>query len=260
LRNGSKKELERFSAHSTAVCFFTPLLVLQLRIRWKSQNFSSDFSQTAPALGSDGMVYVTGRGDVSGAFAFVPFDGTLRWKFLLPNDVQAGPIAVDDSDDLYFGTNNGLIFALNHENGALKWQFSSYGDCTSIPLVFDGVLIIPCNAVNSQFYTSYLHFLDVNTGRQVYYDYSMFGGWFSRRFDSVLFCFSSPVPPLPPQTRDLFVVAFSVRLTALRCVWALGLETCLSRADRLRRRNDLRGQRFKVDQYQTHNLEGKQVA
>ena len=72
-----------------------------------------------PALGSDGMVYVSCIGQVTA----VNPDGTQKWLFPIPG-YRAGQPAIDADGNLYFGCEDSNLYALTPE-GNLKWKFAT---------------------------------------------------------------------------------------------------------------------------------------
>ncbi|MCC5855675.1 MAG: outer membrane protein assembly factor BamB [Idiomarina sp.] len=54
--------------------------------------------------------------------------------------LSAGPILVDDT--LYFSSENGFVFAVNRENGELRWQSRVPGEVLSAPAVGDGIVAV----------------------------------------------------------------------------------------------------------------------
>lgn len=76
---------------------------------------------TAAAIGPDGTIYVGG-----GQFFYaINPDGTKKWEYRLPNvDGVIGAPAVAADGTVYFGSVGGILFAMNGETGAKKWDFT----------------------------------------------------------------------------------------------------------------------------------------
>ena len=80
-----------------------------------------------PALGSDGTIYVGGRG----AFTAVNPDGTIKWSFGIKDHIIQSPAIATDGT-VYFGADDGNLYALDPQ-GKLKWKFSVVREIHSTP-------------------------------------------------------------------------------------------------------------------------------
>jgi outer membrane protein assembly factor BamB len=68
----------------------------------------------------------------------------LLWKFNASSSVASGPAIVDGI--IYFGSENGTIFALNSLSGAQIWNCTTPMSFETSPAVVDGVVYIGCNS------------------------------------------------------------------------------------------------------------------
>ena len=68
----------------------------------------------------------------------------LLWKFNASSSVASGPAIVDGI--IYFGSENGTIFALNALSGAQIWNRTTPMSADTSPAVVDGVVYIGCNS------------------------------------------------------------------------------------------------------------------
>jgi outer membrane protein assembly factor BamB len=69
-----------------------------------------------------------------------PTTNQTLWTFATGGAVETSPEVVDGR--VYFGSDNGSIYALNASNGALIWNYSTGGPVQSSPAVVDGVVYI----------------------------------------------------------------------------------------------------------------------
>jgi outer membrane protein assembly factor BamB len=82
----------------------------------------------SPGIASDGTIYmITGGAKMpdavggDGFWAVYP-NGTQRW-FFPTGDAQYSASAIADDGTVYFGCTDGYFYALNPEDGTLKWKF-----------------------------------------------------------------------------------------------------------------------------------------
>ena len=81
------------------------------------------------------------------------------WSDGISAKVSGGLVAAYKT--VFFGTENGLVVALDADTGALKWQAVVKGEVLAVPAVDDGVVIVNTAA-------GVLHALDAETGEQVW--------------------------------------------------------------------------------------------
>jgi len=112
-------------------------------------------------------------------------DGSLKWKFktggekpiggigywgMKPPDMQMNDLwdyflssPVPDENDkgqtLYFGSSDGNVYAVNTNDGSLKWKFKTGGIIHSSPVLQDGVLFIGS-------WDNFFYAIDVKTGQE----------------------------------------------------------------------------------------------
>jgi outer membrane protein assembly factor BamB len=103
-------------------------------------------SGASPTVARDGMVYV---GANNSNFYAVKPDGTLKWLYEAERE-QAGIWSTAalsaDGSTLYFGANQGGVYALNREDGKLRWQSKIFGSIyTAVALDSRGTLYTGSN-------------------------------------------------------------------------------------------------------------------
>lgn len=64
---------------------------------------------------------------------------SLLWEFSTGARVFSSPVA--DEKDIYVGSNDSCLYALDKINGKLKWKFKSKGEIRSKPLLYKGNVI-----------------------------------------------------------------------------------------------------------------------
>jgi len=109
-----------------------------------SQNVGAISS--SPAIGDDGTIYF---GDDSGLFAVTP-GGSLKWRFRTGGGfgapVISSPAISPDGTTVVFGADDGVLYALNTQTGAVQWRFFTAGDIKSSPAVGpDGTVFVSSN-------------------------------------------------------------------------------------------------------------------
>jgi outer membrane protein assembly factor BamB len=82
--------------------------------------------------------------------------GKILWKHSLPGRAESSPLAMDGT--VYFGCENGQLFALNTRNGHTRWATSLGGPVKSAPAYHDGVLFVGD-------YGGYMNAVDAKTGK-----------------------------------------------------------------------------------------------
>ena len=86
------------------------------------------------------------------------------WEFATGGSIQAPPTHFNGK--VYFGSNNGNIYAVDVETGELSWVFATGGEVISQPAVYDGQnchLVITGSADNN------LYALDADSGNLVWF-------------------------------------------------------------------------------------------
>jgi outer membrane protein assembly factor BamB len=76
------------------------------------------------AIGPDGTIYI---GSYDGLMYALHPDGSLKWSFSAGSSlspINGGATLNHAGDTLYFGTNDGDLYALNTVNGAVRWSYS----------------------------------------------------------------------------------------------------------------------------------------
>ncbi len=92
-------------------------------------------SGASPTIGPDGTIYV---GANNSNFYAVSPDGELAWMFQADREIggiwSTAALSADNTT-LYFGANKGGLYALNREDGSLRWQYPIVGSLYSSPAV-----------------------------------------------------------------------------------------------------------------------------
>jgi outer membrane protein assembly factor BamB len=69
-----------------------------------------------------------------------PKSNQTLWTYTTGDAVKTSPAVVDGW--VYFGSDDGYVYALNAANGSLVWKYNTYGPVQSSPAVVDGVVYI----------------------------------------------------------------------------------------------------------------------
>jgi outer membrane protein assembly factor BamB len=102
-------------------------------VRWGGGYKVGQHVYSSPAVANDGTVYVGGSDDTTptgGRMLAINRAGTLLWQFpSKPTDpflnaVESSP-AIGADGTVYFGCDDGKLYALDGKTGALKWSFVS---------------------------------------------------------------------------------------------------------------------------------------
>jgi outer membrane protein assembly factor BamB len=108
-------------------------------------NVSTGDSIYSPPTVEEGVVYV---GDDGGTIHAVYANGTERWSYPTGGDVDGAP-AVEDGV-IYAGSWDDYLYAIDAENGSLRWRKDVGGDVTlSSPTVVDGTVYLGVYGTNS---------------------------------------------------------------------------------------------------------------
>jgi len=92
-------------------------------------------SGASPMVGPDGSIYVGANN--SNLYAISP-EGRLEWLFEAEREIAgiwSTPALSPDGSTLYFGANKGGVYAVNRDDGSLRWQYSIAGSIYSSPAV-----------------------------------------------------------------------------------------------------------------------------
>src|SRR5262249_37283457 len=82
-------------------------------------------------------------------------NGLVKWRFLTRGPIISTPAVAGDA--VYFGSQDGYVYALGATDGKLRWKYRTDADVLSSPSVVNGVVYI-----GSQ--DKYLHALDGAAG------------------------------------------------------------------------------------------------
>ena len=82
--------------------------------------------------------------------------GKVLWKRSLPGRAESSPLAIDGT--VYFGCEDGQLYALNTRNGHTRWATALGGAVKSAPAYHDGTLFVGD-------YGGYMNAVDAKTGR-----------------------------------------------------------------------------------------------
>jgi outer membrane protein assembly factor BamB len=87
----------------------------------------------SPTIASDGTIYIGANN--SNFYAIAP-DGHLEWMFEAEREIAgiwSTAVLSADESTLYFGANRGGIYALNRQDGSLRWRYPIVGSIYSSP-------------------------------------------------------------------------------------------------------------------------------
>ncbi len=111
------------------------------RVRWKRK--LGDLAASSPAC--DGktvysVLLARGKGIKAGrAVAVDAANGRTRWSRKIPSRVESSPLL--DGDRLYFGSEDGTVYALRSSDGAVRWRYKASGAVKAGLALADGKLI-----------------------------------------------------------------------------------------------------------------------
>jgi outer membrane protein assembly factor BamB len=94
--------------------------------------------------------------------------GRVLWKHLLPGRAESSPLVIDGT--VYFGCENGQLFALSTRNGHLRWATTLGGPIKSAPAYRKGVLYVGD-------YGGYMNAVDAKSGAIVWQSGSLGQGF-----------------------------------------------------------------------------------
>jgi outer membrane protein assembly factor BamB/pimeloyl-ACP methyl ester carboxylesterase len=98
---------------------------------------------SSPAIGQDGIIYL-GCGNENRLHAVYP-DCTLKWKTEMhSNGIGSSPALSPDGTVVYYGSEDGYLYARNTSDGSLKWKSPwTYGGIQSSPAIgIDGTIYV----------------------------------------------------------------------------------------------------------------------
>ena len=87
---------------------------------------------TSPVMNSDGTVYV---GCLDHKMYAINKNGTKKWSFTTYGRIGSSPALSSNGATLYFGSEDGNIYALNTSDGSKKWKFKTQGAIVSSPAI-----------------------------------------------------------------------------------------------------------------------------
>jgi len=103
-------------------------------------------TQSSPALGADGVIYVTSW---NGRLQAIHSNGVPRWEFAFHADTVSSP-AIGADGTIYFGSRNRRLYAVS-ANGQKRWDFKTGGWIDASPaLGADGTVY--CGSWDKKFY------------------------------------------------------------------------------------------------------------
>jgi len=106
------------------------------RLVWSFQ--SGSFSESSPAIGSDGTVYIGSWGNR--LYAINP-DGTLKWSYQTGSWIRSSP-AIGCDGTVYVGSDDGKLYAINSDE-ILKWSYQTGDSIGSSPAIGgDGTIYV----------------------------------------------------------------------------------------------------------------------
>ncbi len=97
----------------------------------KWQYETGDIIRSAPAIGSDGTIYVGSYDD--NLHAFTP-DGTPLFQFDLEGNAKYAGAVTGENGVIYIGSQSDNLFAINTD-GSERWRFSTGGDVNGTPAI-----------------------------------------------------------------------------------------------------------------------------
>jgi outer membrane protein assembly factor BamB len=119
-------------------------------------------SGASPTIGPDGTIYV---GASNSNFYAISPDGHLQWLFEAQREIagiwSTAALSADNST-LYFGANKGGIYALNRQDGTLRWQFNIVGS------VYSSAALDAAGTLYTASTLGHVYGLDAPSGRLIF--------------------------------------------------------------------------------------------
>ena len=84
---------------------------------------------------------------------------SIIWKFSANSGIYSSPVT--DAVNVYFGSNDSILYALNKKQGNLRWKYKTKGQIKSKPLLFKNSIII-----NSS--DGYIYSIDKTEGEPIW--------------------------------------------------------------------------------------------
>jgi len=114
----------------------------------------------AAGQSSPGSAAVMYRGDAQHSGTYPDSKsprGKIKWAFPAGNKIRSTPVLFGES--VYFGSDDGYLYALDSASGKLKWKFKAAGAVSSSPAIYQNTIYI--EAGNAAF-----HAVDAVSGRE----------------------------------------------------------------------------------------------
>lgn len=99
---------------------------------------------TSTAIASDGTLYIgTGSSAIDdGNFFAINNDGTKKWEFnIYGSPIRSSPALNRDESTIYFGSDDGILYALNTNYGWEKWKYETEKGISSSPVIDENNII-----------------------------------------------------------------------------------------------------------------------
>ncbi|MFQ5606069.1 MAG: PQQ-binding-like beta-propeller repeat protein, partial [bacterium] len=117
------------------------VIAIEAGIKWTYQTGGSYYYSTTPALGNDGLIYLTSSGE-NNLYAVKP-DGQLAWTFTTNRSATSPAVAEDGT--IYLGSNDKNLYAITPQ-GTQKWAFTTLGEIHSSAAIGpDGTIYVGSN-------------------------------------------------------------------------------------------------------------------
>ncbi|MCC6752319.1 MAG: PQQ-binding-like beta-propeller repeat protein [Deltaproteobacteria bacterium] len=135
----------RFDDSSPAVSL-RPTAVMSLR--WQRRLVQRRFLDYRPqewaaaTLDARGTLYV---GSSARRFLAIEASGRVRWSFPTGGGISSRPLYVSSRDTVYFGANDGKLYALDARTGQLRWSYTTQGTILHPPAEAAGLLLFTTN-------------------------------------------------------------------------------------------------------------------
>ncbi len=133
-------------------------VTLPLSVDWQYTSKMSPYNPCSPAVSGDTVYFIS----ASRVYALNKKTGALEWKYPADAPLTAGIHTTPAIGDtmIYFGADNGKLYALRKDTGAEVWIFDTHSSIGCSPILYQGVLYFGNETGN--FYA-----VDAKTGDQV---------------------------------------------------------------------------------------------